>query len=197
MGDKDLNQDDKDKHLSDLEKQLGRKLSPEDMAFLKDNMGNAETILQLRETKRSANEEAKKYRLELEKQKDDKRQKEIDEQKSQGKYKGLYENTDTELKQAKTELFNLKRNTKLKSYAESFNLIDEDDVVHINENDLDYDENGNMKFESVQTAFSNLYKAKPLKFKQGNQSKTSDGKPSGTSKSTDAKDIAIDSVMSG
>jgi len=182
--------------LSDLEKQLGKKLSPEDLEFLKGSMGNAELLLQLRDTKRSANEEAKKYRLELEKQKDDKRQKEIDEQKSQGKYKGLYENTDTELKQTKAELFALRRNTKLKSYAGSFNLIDEDDVIHINENDLDYDENGNMKFESVQQAFSNLYKAKPFKFKQGDKGKADDRKPGGASKLTDAKEIAIDSVMS-
>jgi len=188
-------QDDKTKEQ--LEALFGeKKLSPQDMETLKNLMQDpVASMLKLMETKRGANDEAKKYRLELEQYQKDKKDKETEDLKSQGKYKGLYESADAELTAVKSELDNIKLNTQLKVYAKLYQMVDPDFVQFINRGLLDFDSAGNLKVDSVQEAFANLRETKPHLFLDPGSNKTDKGKPGADGMHTSATDLAINTLM--
>lgn len=198
MTEQDPNPGDKDKDKqSDIEKLLTSKdFDPKDVETLKEILGNPEAVLNILKTKRSANAEAQKYRLELEQIEDDKKQKIVDDLKGQNKYKALYENNDVENKALKAELSETKLMIQLKRYAGAFRLKDEDYMQFINRGTLRYDSAGNITLESMQEAVSDLFKIKPDCFIEGATGKADTSKPgTKTSKPSGSLELAMHEVM--
>ena len=75
----------------------GLKLSEQEMEMLKANENLLGLVTHLTEAKRTANDEAKKYRTEFEKYQDEKKKAEEEALKQQGEYQKLYEEAQQNL----------------------------------------------------------------------------------------------------